>query len=141
MPENSIVDTPRNTSYFTKFTHGGKGFKIIRSNVSLQDLSSIDFSSFEDEVVDPNFGADSSYFFESQQFKLNPCKTVLTKESLTKVSAKSATTRTEKALKVNFYREKSIFRNICYNIILFTRENIINVKCNCFITDSRRISF
>jgi len=119
MPENSIVDTPRNTSYFTKFTHGGKGFKIIRSNVSLQDLSSIDFSSFEDEVVDPNFGADSSYFFESQQFKLNPCKTVLTKESLTKVSAKSATTRTEKALKVNFYREKSSYNNT--NVPSFSR--------------------
>lgn len=128
MPENSIVNTPQNTSYFTKFTQGGKGFKIIRSNVSLQDISSTDFSSFDPgEVVDPNFGADSSYFFESQQFKLNPCKTVLTKESLP-IKGPSKSAFIQRPMKAEYYREKSYSNNT--NVPSFSRfyKELKNLK-------------
>ncbi len=84
MPVNSIVNTPQNTTYFRQFTATGKGFKIVDSTVNLQDLSSIDFDQFESNSNDEfnQIGIGSSYFFESSQLKLNPCKTILTKESL-----------------------------------------------------------
>ena len=90
MPENSLVNTPANTTYFTKFT--GKGFRIVDSTTNLEEIMNADFEPAEPEQIENNFGSGTSYFFESTQFKLNPCKTVLTKSSI-KNNSKSAVAR------------------------------------------------
>ena len=110
MPVNSVVNTPQNTTYFTQFTCTGKGFKIVDSTTNLQDISNIDFSQFEATEPDElgNIGVGSSYFFESSQYKLNPCKTVLNKNSLyNKPLAKSAII--ERPAHSTNYRQKSSF--------------------------------
>lgn len=90
MPVNSIVNTPQNTTYFSQISKPGKGFKIIDSSTNLEEISNMEFDQYESNSNEfSHIGIGSSYFFESSQYKLNPCKTVLTKESL-KQTAKSA---------------------------------------------------
>ncbi len=125
MPVNSIVNTPQNTTYFRQFTSTGKGFKIVDSTTNLQDISSIDFDQFESNSTDEfnHIGVGSSYFFESSQLKLNPCKTVLTKESLKQPPKTTEfVNREEKVAKQSFKKKNSVPNSGVPNFSRFYQE-------------------